>query len=503
MTAGDSNTGVANKTMEAPAIASSAPFVNIPRPLHSPRSQAHKRISGFDSERCFSIPVHNKCEVVEYSPTKKLKADSDVVVLTVPVVEESLPESPEARGAKAAVFTPDKQCRALKITQDHRVGHTLDDAIGGAMKLFEEAVKAYAVEYDRKGEAKANKFAEQLSIKNYEQYRDAILRLMPWIGSREPSAKGTYDVVEFQRRHAVYEEAKDLFEGRKRQMDSIRGESQQNRAWEALSAVLAAISSREEKVWLEYDDLQTEYLEKMLEKRPGCKAVGSTKRNDAIREIVPQLIQEGEFGAFAESLLDARCIHRVTFAHGPSGPLPATSMTFRRMTLWDALKTMDDDGPLRGASKRKEWCSKRGTQFALQDLRLDQEFGSKTERMDAQDLKPDAQLRELLCSEKPVVLLDTLAALAPRDVCKQTGLSAIVKAELALLMQEAKSRGEAVVFHLGGGNSHKLAERVYLRPPIADYGLRCGCLRWRESAKVPWARERGWDWRIRLCLQMP
>jgi hypothetical protein len=185
-------------------------------------------------------------------------------------------------------------------------------------------------------------------------------------------------------------------------------------------------------------------------------------------------------------------------------------MTYRRMPLWDALKTMDDDGPLRGAAMEKKWCFAAGRQFALQDLRKEEELPpvghrdrARKERVFAKHLQADEQLRELLRSKKPVVLLDTLAALAPRDVCKSNSLNKIVTAELAALLKGAKARGEAVVFSLGSENPHKLAERVYLRPPLADYGMRCGCLRWRESAEVPWAREFIWDDRITLCLQMP
>jgi len=99
--------------------------------------------------------------------------------------------------------------------------------------------------------------------------------------------------------------------------------------------------------------------------------------------------------------------------------------------------------------------------------------------------------------------MDTLAALAPRDVCKSQGFSEIVRAELATLYREAKQRGEAVVFSMGSSNPHKLAQMVYLRPPLAEHGMRCGNLRWRESANVTWAREFEWDDRIALCLQMP
>jgi len=288
-------------------------------------------------------------------------------------------------------------------------------------------------------------------------------------------------------------------------LQHFRAESDQTRAWEALCAVMATISGRKEKMWLENLDVESE-LKKMLRKMPQCKS--DERRRAAIREMIPKIMEEGA-GAFSETLIDPRMTQIVTFARGPSGLVPGTSMTYRRMPLWDALKGMDDEGPLRAAAAEKEWCWGAGRQFALQDLQFGHEvcnipFGySRKERKFAKDLQADTQLRDLLRSKKPVVLLDTLAALGPRDVCKNNGLSDIVRAELHVLFKEAKARGEAVVFTLGSAVPHKLAEKVYLQPPLADYGMRCGCLRWRASADVPWAREFKWEDRITLCLQMP
>jgi len=284
-------------------------------------------------------------------------------------------------------------------------------------------------------------------------------------------------------------------------LQHFRKEGEHARAWEALCAVFAAISSRKEKIWLEHHDMESE-LARLLKRMPGCKSKRSARRKTAIRELVPKILEDGA-GAFAPSLIDTRSVHSVTFANRPEGPLPATSMTIRRMPLWDALRSMDDDGPLRGAAMKKDWCHAAGRQFTFQDLVFGNPDGSRKDRKYARHLVPDMRLRRLLRSRKPVILLDTLAALAPREVCKNNGFSDIVQAELAALFRGAKQRGEAVVFCLGSEFPHKLAERVYLRSPLADYGMRCGYLRWREASDVPWAREFQWDDRITLCLQMP
>lgn len=106
-------------------------------------------------------------------------------------------------------------------------------------------------------------------------------------------------------------------------------------------------------------------------------------------------------------------------------------------------------------------------------------------------------------SKAPVVMLESFAALAPRDKAKENGLSKIVKSELSNLLSEAKAQGKAVVFMCGGDNCYKLAKKVYLQPPFTDHGLRLGFLRWRESATEPWARERSWGDRVIVGLQLP
>merc|ERR1719420_2438411 len=97
-------------------------------------------------------------------------------------------------------------------------------------------------------------------------------------------------------------------------------------------------------------------------------------------------------------------------------------------------------------------CCAAGREFTLQDIHFGEDDDPKKElwerRVDVKNLQPDPQLRDLLCSKTPVILLDTLAALAPRKVCKEQELSGIVHAELANLYATAKAQGEAVVFHV-------------------------------------------------------
>merc|ERR1711924_361099 len=99
-----------------------------------------------------------------------------------------------------------------------------------------------------------------------------------------------------------------------------------------------------------------------------------------------------------------------------------------------------------------------------------------------QHLRAEPKIRELIRSKVPVVMLDVIAALAPRECAAEHGLSEIVKAELTALLRQAHADGKAVVFMLGGNKPQTLAQKVYLKPPSTDNGLRCGYLRWRDGA---------------------
>lgn len=73
----------------------------------------------------------------------------------------------------------------------------------------------------------------------------------------------------------------------------------------------------------------------------------------------------------------------------------------------------------------------------------------------------------------------------------------------AKLMRDCQRRGEVVVFTLGSDSPLDLFKKVYNRPPISSYGLRCGYIRWRASADEPWAREAKWADRCCMCIQLP
>lgn len=468
----------------------------MPRPPHSPRSLPVKRPLELDQEVSDLEPLTSPAKCVKFEAAASSPGCFELVS------QPETPERPEVQ-SKFSIVTPPKE----KPHSD------LDEALEQAFRIFKRAWEAYALDRDRKNEDHADLQAEDWVAENYGELRDVLLDLLPWIGHmKADEAGGDYDVIHFQgfKTPPQILQAAKLVQGTKQvkeeellaaQMQHMRTSSEQSKAWEGLSAVLAALSSRKEKTWLEPHDTE-KHIEKRIKDYPKCKDRRSEKRKDAIREILAEYCSKG-YGYFAHALAHPASKLRLTFARGEARPLPATFMITQVMPLWEAFQAMDDNGPFTGAAMSRAWCLQAGREFALQELQFGYEEGSIKERQHVASLKPDTKLRALLRSTTPVLYLDSIAALAPREVCRKQGLSDIVKAELATLLREAKSRKQAVVFFLGSDSPHKLAEKVYLRPPLADFGLRCGCLRWRESADAPWAREMvGLD-RLTLCLQMP
>jgi len=400
--------------------------------------------------------------------------------------------------------------------QDHG---RLDSAVEAARCMFTEAWVAFAIERDSqpgKGdeaerEDYASKASELMVAERYEEMKVALLNLLPWLGPMQPDGQGkNYQVVEFSGCHPPRHLKKgqdDSHAVLKAELDWLRSEPR-GRAWEACCAVMAALSTRTEKSWLEANDV-CPHLEEHLSTLPGCKSKKSAQRK---LEICKFLEKEASSvrGFFAHYMVSPTTNLRIAFAPGVpmSMPaLPASLVITNRLPLWDALVSLDGDCPLKGEAKSRTWCMAAGRQFAFQLANIGvperPAAVSRKARAAGSTLQHDAKLLKLLRSKKPVVQLEVVAALAPRDVSKQQGLGEVVKAELAAVMQEAKRRGEAVVFCLGSASPHLLAEKVYLRKPISDNGLRCGYLRWRASADAPWARETEWSDRTTLCLQMP
>jgi hypothetical protein len=388
----------------------------------------------------------------------------------------------------------------------------LDRAVEVAIGLYKELWSLYALEAEcgpgdeDERDDRASNVCEKWSADNFEAMSRAVIGLLPWVGDLRPPVGSDYDVLSFHgvkppprlswKRHPGDSEHQIVL----KQLKEFRSSNTQNRARDALVTLCAALSCRKEKSWVEL--YESELGDRIEE--GDLRRTKSKKMTDLVTTFVSDLVKKEEWCCqFARALVMPESFIRMSFARGVGNPLPASLIVAHRMPLYDVFKKMDDENPIRGDAFTKDWIAQAGRQFAFQELNPEEKEGSSKERQPASSLKPDPRLRDLLRSKKPVLYLDMLASLAPREVSKNHGLGDIVKSELAMLFREAKARGEAVVFVLGSDDPRKLAQKVYLRPPLNDFGLRCGFFRWRESAELPWARETEYEDRSTMMLQMP
>jgi len=409
----------------------------------------------------------------------------------------------------------------------------LNRAVDVAMNIYKDMWIQFVFEYDRTNgdgderEDRACAFMETLVAERYEDLRIAATNLIPWLPPMQPATEGgDYNVFEVD----GYQPPQHLRKGATNwrllasqypatgapALEKVMGASlacfrrdPKFRALEAFSAMMAVISARKEKSFLEVFATQKELeseMKKLQKKGLKVQSKNSAQRKHETRKFLEKQEPFG-YGYFAHYLVKPHATMRVAFRPGVPAPMPVSVIAVEHITLFDALGSPDTgDGSFVGVAKSYDWCSQEGTQFTFQAANLGIEEKAKMHkelREPVEGLRPNAELRDLLLSRKNIVYLEVTAALAPRELAKREGLSAIVIAELAKLMRDAKERGEAVLFCLGSDCPHKLAEKVYLRKPIGDHGLRCGYFRWRKSADAPWAREAMWEDRPCHCLQMP
>jgi len=147
-------------------------------------------------------------------------------------------------------------------------------------------------------------------------------------------------------------------------------------------------------------------------------------------------------------------------------------------------------------------------EFALQDLSSGKSRVVGKKKEVAQQLCPERALKELLCSDRPVIFVEAAAAMDPRGRLGEGGAYDVVECELLSILREAKVRGQAVVF-AAGSVQHGLSRAALFQPALATHGLRCGHLRWRDcndplfSGGQAWARDERQEWRTCIGLQFP
>lgn len=347
----------------------------------------------------------------------------------------------------------------------------LKDVAQAAVKIYEELLERYnheeeAIDRERRYDDDAQVLAESLMTARYDELCKLVECLMPWTGMQltdftDAEGRPWYRTAQFHGRHVPYKsKGKPSLETR---LDYARKQGNAGLAMDALCATFAALSCRREMCWLDTHD----------EEKP------------------PR-------GNFAHALVDPSSTVRLTFKI--DSWRPASLLLTSVVPLHEALSRMDNGGPLQG------FRGPLNQQFALQQVQKGLTLGDGfNEREPLFELKPDSQLQALLRSKTPVLMVEAYAALAPRDEVQKHGLGDIIKNEFMELLKQAKAQKQAVVFQLGGNAPHTLAEKVYLKPPFTNWGLRVGYLRWRLACckDSKWAAERPIKDRSCIGLQMP
>lgn len=420
------------------------------------------------------------------------------------------------RRASVDLSPPKRFRRRLRVAFDGEAekksgGMTLDEAEERALSIFDELWTNYLRRCRAGHEEDARKLAEEQVIARYDELRDVVVNLLPRMGYDRmprcacPSSSGAsreYDAIEFRGQAPPPSELKEVLrrcaeladDPLSQKVACARRAGDEGRARLALVAALAALSSRSQEVWLDATDPQSDWTE-LEEGRP-------RREHQAIFEKwLKETLATGAKSYFSNALVNSASTFRIAFAIGEAQPRPASLLITLSLPLYRSFHIMDGGGPLRGMPA--DW--RRWPHFALQDIRAHPEGkeGTRCERVPASELRPEPAIRDLLRSGAPAIHLDAYAALAPRSACRTHGLSDIIKEELARLLRDAKAQGQAVVFMLGGDDGFALAQKVYLRPPFTDHGLRIGFLRWREAGTQAWAREKRGDDRLCIGLQLP
>jgi len=385
---------------------------------------------------------------------------------------------------------------------------TVGAAKSSAMRSFDSFLHSYISRQDRCDAETACEASECDASNQYHELSGIASELLASMEAQVGGKAGDreYEVVQFQGQSSQSKlsrqssstssdcsSSESNFSGPVNKAKPTQDVSQLDSVWHPLCAVLACLASRPEKTWLEAFDAESELTLRRKMQLP-------ESLDDSIRAMLKRIESCVAKGYFACGLRAATCTIRVSFVRDASANgmcRPASLLLTHSVPFRTALAKMDGGGPMREPPRK--WCRR---EFAFQDLAFG-ELASRGGRCPASGLEVDARITELFRSRAPVLYLDAVAALAPREAAKEHGVSNVVKAELSGLLREAKERGQAVVFMLGGDKPHVLAEKVYLRAPFTDHGLRCGYLRWREAASEPWAREKPEDQRVCVGIQMP
>jgi len=380
---------------------------------------------------------------------------------------------------QSSSFLPMVNCNASpkrpQLTPLNEVPDVLvDAAVGEALSLHSALMQILKTKTRCKG-GSWNQGAEAAGEKAGQMYWD-LLRIFNRLFPMSDLGSATQETVDGQSVYSVFEfTGKEVkVKGRKRpdmsqMLEELRSRGPVARATDALLTVLSCIGSRKEMCWIEsFDD------------------------------------EKPQRGHFVHVLADPRSVCRLACVPSSFGLTPASLILVENIPMRTALENFDNDGPL------KEAPDKFGGkyEFAFQQLIDNEQLGTEDgrivdERQNVRDLVVSPELTKLIQSNKPVIMLDSYLALAPRELVQSQDLAKVIRAEFEKVLKRAKEEGKAVILQLGGERAHMLAKKVYMRPNFAQFGLTCGYIRWRSGPNAGWGKEQHSDDRTCIGLQMP
>jgi len=352
---------------------------------------------------------------------------------------QKLPKVPKPlKGPKGPTVRSSKRALKTRVVKRYtpRVG-------GGAARKALELYQILHTEYIKTSKEKqdfalARELCAKRVAKMYPELHRLALELLKSVA--EYDSVSTYRILKF-RGDAQSDRRRRLGARMDLARKSFKGQQR-----EALCAILAALCCRLQKNWLAaYDD-----------------------------EVPVR-------GYFAHALVDPSSCFRVALK---SRPLRLASLLVTtEAPLGKALAAMDHGGPFPEGHEKDplgERC------YAMQRVLVDGGYG-EDQKEKLCDLQPEAELRRLMGSDEKVLVLDVYCALGPKERVDRHELGFIIREELQTLLRQAKERGQAVVFVVGGEQPLELAQKVYLQPCFTGIGgLMCGYFRWKPSEKGLW-----------------
>lgn len=436
----------------------------------SPRAQKRSLDSG-PSELLF--PVVKRRLSMKCHPTKSVgleeKVPGAVECVSVANDAESL-IPPSIIPSFPAVEMEDFFSTSSDVPQIRDVdADGITTAVESALQSFDEVSETFTLDHEEDYRDSAFQCLQKRVHEQYEKLCSAFVGLMDETG---------HDALpEVRLDNVVYDVIR--FCGVSGACDTQFSKTQ-IRAREEVCGLLPVLASRADKSWL-----SAGALDQNTAKRQGSKL--HDNRRDASHSIRLCGALRAKEGSFEHALECPTSTFRIGVIRTGPSPVPASLIVTQHVPLHEALARMDALGSLSQVRALEAY------EFALQEKVAG---------------KPavDSALKELMCSDSPVVMIDIARVLAPREQWCEQALCEIVESELLSILREAKMHGRAVVFALSDDGRADAFEE-FIQSPLNAYGMRCGQLRWRNCLDVShaggWACNQSAARRTYIGLQFP